>query len=107
MAEYLGRVLPAPLGEPAVDLLEQHTEGWIAVLHLVSLSLRSMQEPETVLESLSGVDNDIADYLVDEVLSRQPPKIQKFLLRTSILDRFCAPLCEAVAGSRDPECNAR
>ena len=106
-SEYLGRVLPAPLSEPAVALLEQRTDGWIVGLRLVSLSLRSMEDPETILESLSGADTDIADYLVAEVLSRQPPEIQKFLLRTSILDRFCASLCEAGAGSLDPECNTR
>jgi len=101
-AEYLNRVLPAPPSEPAVALLEQRTEGWIAGLHLASLSLRSLPDPETLLESLSGAEVDIAGYLVDEVLSRQPPAIQRFLLRTSILDRFCASLAEAVAGSHDP-----
>jgi LuxR family maltose regulon positive regulatory protein len=106
-AAYLSRALPAPLGEPAVALLEQQTEGWIVGLHLVSLSLRAGEDPETILASLSGADADIADYLVDEVLSRQPSAIQTFLLRTAILDRFCASLCEAVAASRDPECNAR
>jgi ATP/maltotriose-dependent transcriptional regulator MalT len=106
-AAYMARALSAPLSEPVVTLLEQRVEGWIAALCLATLSLRAGDDPETVLASLSGADTDIAQYLVDEVLSGQPTAIQTFLLRTSILEHFCASLCEVVAGSRDPECNAR
>jgi LuxR family maltose regulon positive regulatory protein len=106
-AEYLGRVLPAPPSERTVALAERRTEGWIAGLHLAGLSLSSVEEPETALASLSGAGIDVADYLMDEVFLRQPPKIQKFLLRTSILDRFCASLCEALPSREDPDCDAR
>jgi LuxR family transcriptional regulator, maltose regulon positive regulatory protein len=106
-AAYMVRALPAPLSEPAVAFLEQRTEGWIAGLRLASLSLRAGEDTETMRASLSGANTDIADYLVDEVLLRQPPAIQTFLLRTSILDRYCVSLCESLAGREDPECNAR
>jgi DHA2 family multidrug resistance protein-like MFS transporter len=106
-AEYMAQVLAAPLSKPGVAFLEQYTEGWIAGLHLASLSLRAGEDPETTLASLSGANMDIASYLVDEVLLRQPRATQTFLLRTSILDRFCASLCESLAGREDPECNSR
>lgn len=98
-AEYLGRVLPALPSESAVDLLEERTEGWIAGLHLATLSLRTGADPGDVANLLSEADADIAEYLVDEVLSQQPPAIQTFLRQTAILDRFCSSLCQAVVGS--------
>jgi LuxR family maltose regulon positive regulatory protein len=104
---YVARVLPAPLSEPAATFLQERTEGWIAGLHLAGLSLRAGEDPDVAMESLSGLDADIAGYMVDEVLLRQPPAIQAFLLRTAILDRFCAPLCEAIGASGDPECDVR
>jgi LuxR family maltose regulon positive regulatory protein len=106
-AEYLRRVLEAPPSKRTVDLAEQRTEGWIAGLHLAGLSLRSREEPEALLESLSGAEIDIAGYLADEVFSLQPPVIQRFLLRTSILDRFCTSLCEPIAGSGAPDFDVR
>ena len=99
---YLEQALDKPLDQPAVAMLEERTEGWIAGLRLVSLSLGSAGETETILASLSGAERDIASYLADEVLSRQVPAIQTFLLRTSILDRFCTSLCEAILGETDP-----
>jgi len=89
-AEYLGRVLGAPPNEPTVALAEQRTEGWIAGLHLAGLSLGSGEAPEALLASLSGTEIEIADYLLDEVFTHQPPEIQRFLLRTSILDASAA-----------------
>ena len=80
-------------------LLDQRMEGWIAGLRLVTLSLRAGADAETELAGLSGTSVEIADYLVDEVMSCQTPAILRFLLATSILDRFCAALCECVLGS--------
>lgn len=101
-AAYLSQAKPALLSQPIMSLLEERIEGWIAGLQLATLSVRSTDNMEAVLAILSGVDTNIADYLADEVLSRQLPAIQNFLLKTSILDRFCAPLCEAVIGEGDP-----
>ena len=104
MAAYLSRALPTPPSPSTLDLLERRTEGWIAGIQLAALSLRSQPGDQTTLADplgLGGVDASTAEYLVEEVLSRQPPAIQTFLLKTSILDRFCAPLCEALAGAED------
>ena len=98
-AAFLGRALRAPLSPAAVALLDQRMEGWIAGLRLVTLSLGARADAETELTGLSGTSVEITDYLVDEVISCQTPAILKFLLTTSILDRFCAALCEGVLGS--------
>ena len=92
-----------PLQNPnTLNLLEERFEGWPAGLHLAALSLRSAGSQESVLAALSSENANITSYLVDEVLTRQFPAIYSFLLMTSILDRFCAPLCEAVIGETDP-----
>ena len=72
--------------------------AWPAGLHLAALSMRSAASQEAVLSELSRENTNITGYLVDEVLGRQFPAIYTFLLKTSILDRFSAPLCEAVIG---------
>jgi LuxR family maltose regulon positive regulatory protein len=105
-AAFLDAALPAPLNRSSVAVLEQRTEGWIAGLRLATLSLHTEDEVAAALESLSSAEAGIADYLVDEVLSRQPSAIQLFLLKTAILDQFSAPLCEAMVDSDDAEFTA-
>lgn len=107
IAEYVHRMWSQPLSRPGLEILEQKTEGWIVGLQLASLSLRTAENVEALLESLSGSNADIAQYLAEEILRRQPPAFQKFLLKTAILDRFSAPLCEAIAASEDPAWDAR
>ncbi len=97
-AAFLNRALAAPLSQVAVDLLDQHIEGWIAGLRLASLSLRDAADAETEVAALSVSNVEIADYLMNQVVSRQTPAIVTFLLVTSVMDRFCAPLCECVVG---------
>ena len=80
------------------DLVER-TEGWPAGLYLAALSLRGHPSPGEFVQQFSGTNRFVIDFLAEEVLSRQPPVIRQFLARTSILGRFCAPLCDAVAGS--------
>ena len=98
-AAFLDKVLAAPLSQSALALLDQRLEGWIAGLRLVTLSLCGRANAESELAGLSGTHVELADYLVDEVVSCQTPAILRFLLATSILDRFCAALCEYVLGS--------
>ena len=98
---FLERTLRARLSDSAVALLDQRLEGWIAGLRLMTLSLYAGADAEAELAGLSGTHVEIADYLVDEVMSSQTPAILRFLLVTSILDRFCADLCECVL-SVDP-----
>lgn len=96
---FLGKTLRRPLSQDTLDFLDQRLEGWIAGLRLVTLSLSAGTDTESDLVALSGTQIEIAEYLVDEVLSFQKPAMLKFLLATSILDRFCAELCEDVLRS--------
>ena len=80
------------------DLVER-TEGWPAGIYLAALSLRGHPEPGAFVRQFTGNNRFVVDFLAEEVLGRQPAEIRQFLARTSILDRFCAPLCDAVAGS--------
>jgi ATP/maltotriose-dependent transcriptional regulator MalT len=92
------------LGENELDLLFERTEGWVAGLYLAGLSLRSRADGAEFVASFSGEQRHLADYLLEEVLSGQPAELRTFLLQTSILDRFSAPLCDAVtetAGSHE------
>jgi len=76
--------------------VEARMEGWIAGLQLLALSMRGRVDPTALLHELHGSQRYILDYLTDEVLRKQPTALQTFLLRTSILERLCAPLCDSV-----------
>ncbi|HSN77683.1 MAG TPA: LuxR C-terminal-related transcriptional regulator, partial [Anaerolineae bacterium] len=110
-ATFLNQALTAPLSPSALAALDQQLEGWIAGLRLVTLSLGAGANAESELIGLQGAPVEIADYLADEVMAGQTPAMLRFLLVTSILDRFCAPLCETIlasdAGSDDPPCDAQ
>jgi LuxR family maltose regulon positive regulatory protein len=86
-----------------VAALDRRTEGWVASLQMAALSLqqRDSRAVAQFIEDFSGSHRFIMDYLVDEVLQGQPDEVQTFLLYTSILDRLCAPLCDAVVGRLD------
>jgi LuxR family maltose regulon positive regulatory protein len=97
-AEFLNQVMGLNLSKADIELLETRTEGWIAGLQLAALSMqgRDAQDIPGFLASFSGSHPYILDYLAEEVLQRQPEPIQAFLLQTSILDRLCGPLCDAI-----------
>ncbi len=80
-----------------VLVLASRTEGWIAGLQLAGLSIKSDPDPSHFIQTFTGSDRYILDYFMDEVFTRQPGETQKFLLATSILERFSAPLCDAVS----------
>jgi LuxR family transcriptional regulator, maltose regulon positive regulatory protein len=82
----------------AADLVDR-TEGWPAGIYMVALALRDNPSPHDYIREFAGSNRFVADFLTDEVLSRQPPHIRQFLTRTSILGRFTAALCDAVAGT--------
>ena len=103
-AHYLSRALATPLSALQMAALEQRSEGWIAGLKLAVLSLRNNASSAAVQPA--GVDATTDEYLADEVLAQQPPAIQSFLLKTSITDHFCAPLCKAVLVNEEPGWNA-
>ena len=106
-AAYLSQAKLALRSQKDLQLLEERFEGWPAGLHLAALSFRSAASQESVLRAISSENPNITGYLVDEVLTHQFPVIRSFLLKTSILDRFCASLCEAVIGEMDTAWNAR
>ena len=90
------------LGLEAADVqrLQERTEGWPAGLQLAALSLRGRSDRAAFIRSLAGDDRQIGDYL-HEVVEDAPRPLREFLLRTSILERMCAPLCAAVTGQAD------
>jgi LuxR family maltose regulon positive regulatory protein len=97
-AEFLNRAHQLGLAEEDVSCLEERTEGWIAGLQLAAVSLHRRTDRHAFVAAFAGDDRHIVDYLVQEVLAQQPPAVRSFLLRTSILGRLCAPLCETVTG---------
>ena len=81
-----------------VAALEGRTEGWIAALQLAALSMQGRDDVAGFIAGFAGDDRYIVDYLVEEVLQRQPDPVRTFLLQTSILARLSGPLCDAVTG---------
>ncbi|MEZ4713927.1 MAG: LuxR C-terminal-related transcriptional regulator [Caldilineaceae bacterium] len=100
-AAFFQQTLAMPLDQATVATLGKRTEGWIAGLQLAGLSLRNVTDIEHFLTDFGGTNRHIAEYLLEEVLEHQPPAMQKFLLQTSILDRFCAELCDALVEAKD------
>ena len=98
-AAFLNQKLKVPLDDTTAALLDKKTEGWVTGLRLAGLYLRGQDDLKHRVQELSGNSRHIAEYLVQEVLSRQKPEIVAYLLETSILDRFCVPLCRAVHSS--------
>ena len=78
--------------------LEARTEGWIAALQLAALSMQGRDDVAGFIAGFAGDDRYVVDYLVEEVLQRQPDRVQAFLLQTCILGRLSGPLCDAVTG---------
>ena len=102
--EFLNRAMGLDLTVAEVEALDARTEGWIAGLQLAALSLRGLPERGAVvgfIEAFTGSNRFVIDYLVDEVLARQPAPVRDFLLRTAVLDRLAGPLCDAVTGRPD------
>ncbi len=95
-AEFLNRTIGLSLSADDVTALEARTEGWIAGLQLAALSLQGRSDTANFIGSFTGTHRFMMDYLLAEVLQRQTAEVQAFLLGTSLLDRLCGPLCEAV-----------
>jgi ATP/maltotriose-dependent transcriptional regulator MalT len=91
------------LPEAAVAALAARTEGWAAGLQLAALSLRDRVDIDRFVAAFSGSHRYVLDYLTEEVLERQPEQLRGFLLETSVLERLCGPLCDAVTGRSDSQ----
>jgi LuxR family maltose regulon positive regulatory protein len=107
---FLNRVMGLALSESQVSMLDGRTEGWVAGLQLAGLAIKSLGDsaageahPEmqvtAFIQSFSGSNRYILDYLIEEVLDRQPKAMQQFLLDTAILERLCGSLCDAITGT--------
>jgi LuxR family transcriptional regulator, maltose regulon positive regulatory protein len=103
-AEFLNQMMGLNLSAEDIAALEARTEGWITGLQLAALALQGshsiQRHPDTsrFIQSFSGSHRFVLDYLVEEVLQRQPEHIRSFLLQTAILERLSGPLCDAVTG---------
>jgi LuxR family maltose regulon positive regulatory protein len=97
-ASYLTDTMGLQLTPGDVTALEKRTEGWIAALQLAALSMAGREDMASFIAGFAGDDRYVVDYLVEEVLQRQPENIQTFLLETSVLDRMNGSLCDAVTG---------
>ena len=102
MTAFLNSLHRLNLPAEQITALESRTEGWVAGVQLAALSLLGCSAERTAqfITDFSGSHHYIVDYLFDEVVSRQPDDVREFLLQTSVLDRMCAPLCDAILGRR-------
>ncbi len=97
-AEFLCRVMGLELSAADVAALETRTEGWIAGLQLAALSIQGRPDAAGFIRAFTGSNRFVLDYLVEEVLRRQPQDRRSFLLYSSIADKLCGALCDAVTG---------
>lgn len=99
-SSYLNDAMGLGLPPADVAVLEKKSEGWIAALQLAALSVQNRADGGAFIAGFAGNDRYIVDYLVDEVLRRQPEHVRSFLRQTAFLDRLSGPLCDAVTGGR-------
>ncbi len=100
---FLNQTMNLGLSQALVATLTSRAEGWITGLQLAGLALRQTGSIEEFVADFSGDDRYIVDYLLAEVLERQPAAVRHFLRQTSILTRLCAPLCDALTGRDDSQ----
>jgi len=106
-ATFLNTAVGVPLPPGSVDALDQRTEGWITGLQFAAIALRGRADAGNFVEHFAGSHRFVMDYLLEEVLARQPAHLHMFLLQTAILDRMCGALCDAVLGIEGGEFNPR
>ena len=95
--EFFQQAMRLPLAAQEISALEQRTEGWVAGLQMAAVAMQGLPAArETFIAAFTGDDRYIADYLVEEVLQHQTAEVQRFLFKMSILERFCASLCDAL-----------
>lgn len=101
-SDFLHGVMGLSLPAGQIAALERRTEGWIAGLQLAAIALRSplslqgRQDLDDFVQAFTGSNRFILDYLIEEVFERQPAEVKAFLLKTCILERMCAALCDAI-----------
>ena len=101
--QLLNRTMTLDLLQEQVAALTTRTEGWVAGLQMAAISLRSVEDKAGFIQSFSGSNRYILDYLVEEVLGSQSVEVQAFLMKTSVLDRLTAALCNEVTGQNNSQ----
>ena len=104
-AEFLQQLLNEKIDIPTSNNLHRRTEGWVAGIRLAALSTLHRGDVNKILGEVEGSKQFVMEYLFNEVFSSQPENIQKHLVASSILDRFCAPLCEVLCPYPENECD--
>ncbi len=97
-ATFLNEAMGLELSAEDIAALAFRTEGWIAGLQMAAVSMQGREDVSSFVAEFTGSQHYILDYLVEEVLHRQPESVQSFLLQTSILDRMSGSLCDAITG---------
>lgn len=101
IAEFMNQIMELNLYEENIYALEIRTEGWITGLQLAAISMQGNNDISGFIESFTGSNRYIIDYLAEEVLNKLSKNVQEFLLRTSVLDRMCGPLCDEIFPNND------
>lgn len=108
-AQFLNQALGIQLAQQEIDVLQSRTEGWIAGLHMAVLSMQARLKAQGLsgishfIESFSGANRFVLDYLVEEVINQQRPDYRDFLYETSLVDQFCPSLCNAITLREDSD----
>ncbi len=102
-AEFLNQVMGLNLSTKDIITLETRTEGWIAGLQLAAISMQTLDDTTTFIQSFTGSNRLVLDYLIEEVLNQLPEKTQNFLLKTAIIKRLNGSLCDAVSGQENSQ----
>ena len=98
-SQFLDKMLSPPLSEQELKRLVSRTEGWIAGLHLVALTMQKREDRTAYLETLTGSQRYLLDYVQEDILARLSPDTRDFLLHTAILSRLDATVCQAVTAA--------
>jgi LuxR family maltose regulon positive regulatory protein len=102
-ADFLQRTAGLELPQDEVAALHRRTEGWVAGLQLAALSLHGSEDTRQFVQSFAGSHTYVLDYLLEEVFRRQPADLRDFLLKTSVLERFNASICDAITERDDSQ----
>ncbi|WP_244422559.1 LuxR family transcriptional regulator [Ktedonobacter racemifer] len=103
MTAFLRSVMDLRLSEQDIQDVDARMQGWWAGMQLAALAFKEKAPPKDLLQALQGNQPALFEYLVQEVLNRQPAQVQTFLLRTSILSRLCTSLCNTVLEQQDSQ----
>ncbi|MGD2157526.1 MAG: LuxR C-terminal-related transcriptional regulator, partial [Anaerolineales bacterium] len=101
--DFLDRIMGLNLNQEDISRLLRRTEGWVTGLQLAALSMRGQVNVQQFVHAFTGSNRYVLDYLFEEVFNRQSAQVQEFLLKSAVLNRLCAPLCDAVTGREDAQ----